>query len=177
MISMVDYVHLRLKSYGHIGVGVDMTMGNGFDTLALAKQCDYVYSFDVQNEAIQATSKLVKDFNNIQLILDNHANVDHYIDKCDVAIFNLGYLPQYSHEITTLLETTKIAIKKIVDMMSTAVFIVVYPGHNEGFKESQWIDEFACSLNSKQFNVSQFSMLNKNKSPYVIEIEKRKHII
>lgn len=177
MKSMVEYVHERLSSYGQCKIGIDMTMGNGNDTLALCYICEEVYSFDVQQAAIDATYKKVQDYNHVHLILDNHQNVDSYVQECDIAVFNLGYLPQFSHEITTILESTQCALKKIIKMMNKAVFIVVYPGHSEGYRESLWIDEFVSTLNSKHFNVSQYRMLNKNKAPYVIEIEKRKHIV
>lgn len=177
MLTMVEYVHERILTYAPCEIGIDMTMGNGFDTLALAKICEHVYSFDVQKEAISSTNEKLKDMSHVRLILDNHVNVDSYVQECDIAIFNLGYLPQFSHEITTLLDTTKLAIEKIVSMMNKAVFIVVYPGHDEGHKESLWIEEYVKMLNSKKYNVSKYCMLNKNKSPYVIEIEKRKHIV
>ncbi len=165
---------MRMKSYGHFSIGVDMTMGNGHDTLALAHICDEVYSFDIQKQALDSTALLVKDYSHVHLILDNHAYIDKYIQECDIAIFNLGYLPQFSHEITTVLETTRIAIEKIIQCTKKVIFIVVYPGHKEGMIESEWIDEFVCCLSSKKYNVSSYRMLNKNKSPYVIEIEIRK---
>jgi hypothetical protein len=57
--------------------------------------------------------------------------------------------------------------------MNKALFIVVYPGHKEGYDESIVIDDYVSHLDTHKFNVSEFKMLNKNKSPYVIEIEKR----
>ena len=58
-------------------------------------------------------------------------------------------------------------------MCTHAIFIVVYPGHKQGYEESLWIDEYVSSLDSHKYNVSMFKMLNKNNAPYVIEIEKR----
>ena len=173
MLSMVDYVHMRLESYGKVHRGVDMTTGNGHDSLKLLELCDEVYAFGVQQEALDSTRALIGDRENAHLILDNHANVDLYIDDCDITVFNLGYLPLGSHIVTTMLETTKIAIEKAIQLSNKAVFIVVYPGHSEGSRESIWIDQYAETLSSKDFNVSKYCMLNKNKAPYVIEIEKR----
>ena len=173
MLSMVEYVHQRILTYPAGLIGVDMTMGNGHDTLLLASHCKEVYAFDVQQEAIDATSLKVKDFNHVHLILDSHENFDQYVDKCDIAVFNLGYLPQFSHDITTVLSSTKIALEKAVSKCTHVVFIVVYPGHKQGYEESLWIDEYVSSLDSHKYNVSMFKMLNKNNAPYVIEIEKR----
>ncbi len=174
MLSMVEYVHQRILTYPHHLIGVDMTMGNGNDTLLLAKHCSQVYAFDVQQEAIDATSLKVKDYEHVRLVLDSHENFDKYVEKMDLVVFNLGYLPQFSHEITTVLASTKVAIEKAVSLCTHAVFIVVYPGHKQGYEESLWIDNYVSALDSKTYNVSLFKMLNKNNAPYVIEIEKRK---
>ena len=174
MLSMVEYVHQRILTYPSELIGVDMTMGNGNDTLLLAKHCKEVYAFDVQKEAIEATSLKVQDYQHVKLILDSHENFDKYVSYLDIAVFNLGYLPAFSHEITTVLSSTKIAIEKAVSLCNQVVFIVVYPGHSQGYEESLWIDEYVSSLDSKTYNVSLFKMLNKNNAPYVIEIEKRK---
>ena len=173
MLSMVEYVHQRILTYPAGLIGIDMTMGNGHDTLLLAKHCKKVYAFDVQQVAIDATSLKVKDYDHVHLILDSHENFDQYVENVDIAVFNLGYLPQFSHDITTVLASTKIAIEKAVSMCTHVVFIVVYPGHKQGYEESLWIDEYVSSLDSHSYNVSMFKMLNKNNAPYVIEIEKR----
>lgn len=173
MLSMVEYVHERILTYPQGLIGIDMTMGNGHDTLLLAKHCDKVYAFDVQQQAIDATSLKVKDYDHVELILDSHENFDQYVKNADIAVFNLGYLPAFSHEITTVLSSTKTAISKAVMMCQHVVFIVVYPGHQQGYEESLWIDEYVSSLDSKTYNVSLFKMLNKNNAPYVIEIERR----
>lgn len=173
MLTMVDYVHQRVLSYSSCRVAVDMTMGNGHDTAFLMTCCDEVYAFDIQEKALENTKKRIGDAKHVRLILDGHENVDRYLTSFDIGIFNLGYLPLEDHVITTLLPTTKIAIEKAISMFKKALFIVVYPGHQEGYKESEWIDDYVSSLDTHMYNVSCYRMLNKNKSPYVIEIERR----
>lgn len=173
MLTMVEYVHQRILTYPQGLIGVDMTMGNGHDTLLLAKHCREVYSFDVQQLALEHTQSLIGDQKHVHLILDGHQNIDLYLDHFDIGIFNLGYLPLTNHRITTVLETTKIAILKAIELFQKALFIVVYPGHDEGYKESLWIDEYVKTLDTHVYNVSCYCMMNKKKSPYVIEIEKR----
>lgn len=173
MLTMVEYVHHRIQSYPQNLVGVDMTMGNGHDTEFLTSYCKEVYAFDIQEEAVEKTRQRIGENENVRLILDGHQNIDCYITSFDIGIFNLGYLPLASHHVTTLLDTTKIAIEKAIAMMQHVIFIVVYPGHDEGYQESLWIDEYVSQLDSKLFNVSSYRMLNKNKAPYVIEIQKR----
>lgn len=173
MLTMVDYVHQRVLSYSSCRVAVDMTMGNGHDTAFLMTCCDEVYAFDIQEKALENTKKRIGDAKHVHLILDGHENVDRYLTSFDIGIFNLGYLPLEDHVITTLLPTTKIAIEKAISMFKKVLFIVVYPGHQEGYKESEWIDDYVSSLDTHMYNVSCYRMLNKNKSPYVIEIERR----
>lgn len=173
MLSMVEYVHDRVKTYPCMHIGVDMTMGNGHDTIFLSECCDEVYAFDIQKQAIENTKKIIGNNNHVHLILDGHQNIDKYIKSFDVGIFNLGYLPLANHCVTTVLDTTQIAIKKAINMVDKVLFIVVYPGHKEGYEESLWIDDYVKSLDTHLFNVSCFKMMNKKNSPYVIEIEKK----
>ena len=175
MLSMVEYVHQRVQTYPQGLIGVDMTMGNGYDTVLLAKHCQEVYAFDVQKEALENTQKKVNEFSHVHLILDSHEHVDQYVQSFDIAIFNLGYLPGLDHHQTTILDSTKVAIKKSAEMANEVIFIVVYPGHEEGYRESLWINEYCQNLDTHLYNVSCYSMLNKKKSPYVIEIQKRKN--
>ena len=173
MLTMVEYVHERIKQCPLGLVGVDMTLGNGYDSAFLVEHCQYVYAFDIKKKAIENSQKRISK-NNIQYILDSHEYIDRYLDKFDIGVFNLGYLPLGNHYITTLLSSTKVAIEKALDMMTTVLFIVVYPGHEEGRKESEWIDEYVKNLDTHQYNVSCYCMMNKKNAPYVIEIEKRK---
>lgn len=119
MLSMVEYVHQRVQSYPQGLIGVDMTMGNGFDTVLLAKHCREVWAFDIQEESIIATQEKIKDFSHVHLLLDSHENIDQYLLSFDIGIFNLGYLPQNNHRITTLLSSTQTALQKAIKMWVT----------------------------------------------------------
>lgn len=173
MLTMVEYVHQRIKSYPSGLIGVDLTMGNGYDTLVLAKHCRKVYAFDIQQQAIQETQKKTQSYTHITYILDSHENIDIYVHDFDIAVMNLGYLPKGNHQITTLLSSTSTTIQKVIHMMNKVLFLVVYPGHDEGYKESQWIDDYVKKLDRYHYNVSTYRMVNKNNAPYVIEIEKK----
>ena len=105
MLSMVEYVHERMHTYDNLEIGVDFTMGNGHDTKSLIECCKEVYSFDIQEEALKRTKELVGD--QAHLIRDSHENFDHYVDTFDIGIFNLGYLPEGDHNITTTLDVTQ----------------------------------------------------------------------
>lgn len=172
MLSMVEYVHRRVLTYkGEIVV--DFTMGNGYDTYFLANHFQKVYAFDIQEEALIKTQNRLAGYTNVTYILDDHKNMNWYLNSFDIGIFNLGYLPRSTSTITTELSSTQEAIGKAIQFMNKALFIVVYPGHKEGYHESQWIDDYVSELDTHKYNVSMFKMMNKRKSPYVIEIEKR----
>lgn len=173
MLSMVEYVHQRLLTYKG-QVVVDFTMGNGNDTYFLANHFENVFAFDIQEEAIMNTKKKLKDYQNVTYILDDHKNMNWYLSSFDIGVFNLGFLPRSQSSVTTCLSSTKEAIIKAIDMMNRVLFVVVYPGHKEGSYESEWIDQYVKTLDTHEFNVSCYRMLNKNQSPYVIEIERRK---
>ena len=93
----------------------------------------------------------------------------------NVGIFNLGYLPNGDHQITTMADSSLQAIKKAVEYLNRKgeLFLVVYIGHDEGKKESLLIEEYVASLDHISYNVALFKMMNKLSAPYVIQIEKR----
>jgi len=156
---------------------VDATCGNGYDTLFLAQNSKFVYSFDIQKQAIENAKKLNYKFKNIEFINDGHENLDKYItNRIDLVVFNLGYLPKFNKEITTRTETTLTALKKSLNLLNNqkAVIITVYPGHKEGKKESEELQKYLSGLNFKQFDVFIHKLINKpNNPPYILEITKR----
>ncbi|MFR7592261.1 MAG: tRNA (mnm(5)s(2)U34)-methyltransferase [Longibaculum sp.] len=176
MLTMVEYVHQRILTYPKMTCGVDFTLGNGYDTEFLMQHCQEVYAFDIQEAAIETTKSRLGQPPHVHFILDGHQNMERYFQHFDIGIFNLGYLPLNNHKITTQLETTKQAVIKATKLMEQVIFIVVYPGHEEGYRESLWIDEYVKTLDAHEFHVSTYRMMNKKKSPYVIEIEKNKHV-
>lgn len=174
MKTMTEYVKNKILASNY-NIAIDFTMGNGHDTLTLSKVSNKVFSFDIQELALIKTSKLIDGINNVELILDGHENFDKYVQNFDIGVFNLGYLPQGDHQITTMVETSLIAIDKAVKYLNKKghLYIVVYIGHDEGKKESLKIDEYVSNLDHLTYNVALFKMMNKANAPYVIEIEKR----
>lgn len=164
-------------------IAVDATMGNGNDTVFLGRlvgERGKIYSFDVQSIAIENTKKRIIDNKintKIELINDGHQNMDVYIkEKVKLVMFNLGYLPNAEHNITTKADTTIIAIKKSLDILEKngVVIIVIYHGHENGKLEKVAVEEFASTLNQKEYNVMKLMFINQiNNPPMLIAIEKR----
>ena len=68
---------------------VDATMGNGHDTLFLAKLAKKVYAFDIQEQALEKTQERLNQarMTNIQLILQGHETLDQFVTEAKAGIF------------------------------------------------------------------------------------------
>ncbi len=163
---------------------VDATMGNGYDTKYLAQKVGdngFVYSFDVQEEALNSTNKKIEKENlkgRVKLILDGHENMDKYVkEEVSCVLFNLGYLPRCEHQIITKPETTIQAIKHSLNLLKPhgIISIAIYTGHPGGMEEKNSIYEFVRSLDQKEFNVMESGFINQvNNPPQLVLIEKKK---
>lgn len=118
-------------------IAVDMTMGNGNDTLFLALNVKEVYAFDIQKEAIANTRKRCTGYENIHYILDDHANVRKYVKNADIVMFNLGYLPYSDTPVITKGDSTALAIKEAYDLLKDGGYmsVVIYRGHKGALYE------------------------------------------
>ncbi|WP_158736517.1 class I SAM-dependent methyltransferase [Alteribacillus sp. YIM 98480] len=168
-------------------IAIDATAGNGMDTLYLAKKVGTsgkVYSFDIQQAAIEKTNIRLKDHqldNRVSLILDSHVNAasyladeEHFLLKA--AVFNLGYLPSGDKTITTKGDTTVQAVSNLLQIMPSRsiIILVIYHGHEEGKKEKQTIETFVKQLNQTSVNVLRYEFINQiNNPPFIIAIEKK----
>lgn len=164
---------------------IDATMGNGYDTLILAKlvgQEGKVYSFDIQQKALDITNNLVKEelgyVNNIVLIQDSHENINQYItDNVSAIVFNLGYLPGGNHAITTQIDSTMKAVEIGLDLLKKngLISILIYEGHKEGKKEKEKLIEFGKSLDAKKFHVIILELINQKKTPPTLMLITKKY--
>ncbi|MDO4814957.1 MAG: class I SAM-dependent methyltransferase [Gemella sp.] len=163
---------------------IDATAGNGHDTLFLAKSAaKQVYAFDVQDIAIENTKKLLEEndlLNKVQVIKDGHQNFDDYVnEKIRAVVFNLGYLPNADHSITTLGQTTKLALEKMLKVLEVGgiIVMVVYWGHENGKLEKNIIEEYTSELDQKYYQVLSYRFINQiNNAPFILAVEKIKEM-
>ena len=159
-------------------VVVDMTCGNGNDTLFLSNIVNkgFVYGFDIQEKAINNTNKLLKNNNitNYKLYNTSHDNIDivlkDYIGKISLILFNLGYLPNGDKSITTNHKSTLNALKKAFKMLNNkGIILIVIYSHKEGLKEEKEIKKY---LKDNNIKYSEYHNTDNNNAPYLIEIKR-----
>ena len=150
-------------------IAIDATMGNGNDTLLMAScvgQNGAVLSFDIQDEALANTKKLLSRFGQleqVQLIKLGHEQMSEVVPEelrqtVSVICFNLGYLPGSDKSIVTHAPTTLIALTKALNYLRPggAMIVVAYPGHEGGREELVAVRNFSQKLPSEIFGVKRF---------------------
>jgi len=176
LIGVIEYTRIMIDRYQNKdGVAIDMTLGKGNDTLYLADKFADIVAFDIQQEAIDVSNEKLEGINNVQLIKDSHENFDKYIkDEVDLFIYNLGYLPGFSKDITTKSESTIESLKKALIQLKRKgiVIIVVYVGHQEGYEESKVIEDYLKLIDKEYFTISKYQVMSEN-APYVVCINKK----
>lgn len=163
-------------------IAVDMTIGNGNDTLFLCNTVynGHVFGFDIQSVAINNTKKLLDENNkkNYTLFNTSHENIDKilndYTGKISLILFNLGYLPNGDKNITTNHTSTLNALKNSFNMLNNKgiILIVIYP-HKEGKKEEEEILNY---LNKNSIKFNTYHNTDNINAPYLIEIKKEEII-
>lgn len=177
LLSIKDYVNIMISRYSNKDYNaIDMTLGNGHDSLILSDNFKQVYSFDIQPEALANSRILLSEKNNVSMYLDSHDKFDSYdINDICLIIYNLGYLPGSDMSITTLSKTTLLSISKGLEVLNKKgiMIITLYPGHKQGEDEANEIENYLTNLNNKHYHISKYEIINANKAPYVICIHKK----
>ena len=156
---------------------VDATMGNGHDTLFLAKLAKQVYAFDIQEQALEKTSQRLQEagLSNVDLILQGHESVDQFVTEVKAAIFNLGYLPSADKSIITQPQTTLEALEKLCQLLVKGgrIAIMIYYGHEGGDIERDAVMDYVSQLPQQEYTATIYRTLNQiNNPPFLVMIEK-----
>ncbi len=159
-ISLTAHAHSIILQYLTEGdFAIDATVGNGHDTLFLARQVGIkgkVFGFDIQQQAIEATqTKLETEDNaeNTRLFFHSHNRMDQcipieYQGHIKVIMFNLGYLPGSDKSIITQTDSTLAALKHSLNLLAKSgiITIAAYPGHTGGMAETNAVDQWLKQL-------------------------------
>lgn len=179
--SVVEQIHEGFSQVIKKGdVCIDGTCGNGYDTAEMVRlvgETGHVFAFDIQPAAIGQTKNRLRELGaRTTLILDGHENIHQHIKKkIKVAVFNLGYLPNGDHSITTKGDTTLRGIQDAMALLEIGgiVFIALYWGHPQGREEKERLLSFIHSLDKKIWAVQETHFPNREMAPYLIAIEKK----
>ncbi|MBE4908368.1 16S rRNA (cytosine(1402)-N(4))-methyltransferase [Bacillus luteolus] len=169
------------------GIAIDATMGNGHDTLFLAKlvgENGHVYAFDIQSDAITNTSIRLNEnqlSDRVTLFEQSHDELQQSIPatthgKINGAIFNLGYLPGGNKEIVTKPTSTIAAIEQLLSIMEKEgiIVLVIYHGHEQGAVERDKLLEYVSKIDQQYAHVLEYRFINQaNNPPFIIAIEKK----
>ena len=155
MMRATDHAHALMRQCIKPGNSVvDATVGNGHDTLFLARCVGpqgHVYGFDVQEAALEATARRVAGLNQVTLFHAGHETLDEHLPagvQLKAVMFNLGYLPGAAKHIVTRPDTTLAALEQALTRLAAGglITVVLYPGHEGGKEEAAAAVSFAQGL-------------------------------
>ncbi len=175
-------------------LAVDLTAGNGSDTLFLAQMVGptgRVLAFDVQEQALVATAEKLEKAGvtvtrsgdsspensapGVTLIKAGHERLAEYLDAAPKGIIaNLGYLPGGDESLVTQPESTIAALQHSIKALTVSgrLGVVVYPGHPGGVEEAAAVGAFFAALPLKKWNVLRVEVPNGRDVPFLLVAEK-----
>lgn len=148
---------------------IDATLGNGHDTLFLANlvgETGHVIGFDIQADAVERTRARLTEagvIDRCELYTEGHQHIaERVTEPVRAAVFNLGWLPGGDKSITTLWETTRVAIEAALHVLEPmgVCTICAYPGHEEGDRERFALMDWLATLRPQEYNVLHHRFLN-----------------
>jgi tRNA G37 N-methylase Trm5 len=186
--TVLDFAHrLATCALDPGEVAVDATVGNGHDTVVLARAVGEeggVFGFDVQAEAIEQTRSRVRAEGvetPVTLFQNGHEEMARVlpaecVGSVGAVMFNLGYLPGSPSDRTTTPATTVPALDAAVRLLRPegVVTVVLYTGHEGGPEEAEAVDAWAADLSQEQFHALSYRFVNQqNDPPRLVAVEKR----
>lgn len=168
--------HFIIKDFlENRAIGIDGTLGNGFDTDFLSENFQKVYSFEIQKKACDTYKEKNRD--NVEVINDSHHLFNNYINEdVDCIMYNLGFLPGGDKGVTTMHTTSLQSIKMGLEMLKSGgiMTICIYKGHAEGKIEETYILSYLANLPKSKYGVMSHNYLNRAETaPSLIVIEKK----
>lgn len=159
-MRLVDEAHKAIREVlKPEDLAIDATIGNGHDTKFLMMLGANVIGFDVQEEAILNTQKLLKDeknFNKVILHKIGHEQMlevipASWINQVQVVIFNLGYLPGGDKTCITRTETTLKGLEAAYYVLKEGGYlsIMTYPAHEGGHKEAEAVRNWTLEIKAE----------------------------
>ena len=182
--STLQYARLVLgEVLGPGDIAVDGTVGNGHDTLFLAKcvgSSGHVYGFDIQAQALAGTTGRLEESgcaDRATLFLAGHEKLDRHIPvelhgKVRAAMFNFGFLPGSDRQVITRPDTSLMAVEKVLDILAPdgCASLMLYGGHAGGEEETAALKKMVHDLDYDRFRVAQYEFVNKPVNPVALVV-------
>lgn len=177
--NAVSYVHMLLRQ--HLGPGdvaVDATAGNGLDAACMA-ECigaeGVLYCFDVQPVALEVTSARLQGIP-VQgyAVLAGHERMREHVPaelhgRVRAVTFNLGYLPGGDKALTTMADTTRVALEAARDILADdGIITIVCYRHQEGERELMVLRSVLPSWSQDRYTVTETSFINQRGTPPIV---------
>ena len=156
---------------------IDATAGNGQDTEFLARAVSpsgRVIAYDIQEAAIKSTTDRLEKaglLSQVTLVKADHAELSGHLpcssrSRIDLICFNLGYLPNGDHSVTTQPTSTLKAIRESLHLLkpSGALSIMAYRGHAGAMEEAEAVKDFVAAL-AKPCACRQFEETGSKERP------------
>ncbi len=155
------------------GTCIDATAGRGYDTAflcSLVGDGGKVLAFDIQQEALDSTARLLKERGlKATLLHASHADLAQYVqpESVDCVMFNLGYLPKGDHSVYTRFESTAKGIESGLYALKKGglISVCVYYGGDSGYEERDALIPYLRSLDDSKYQVLMTTFLNWKKDP------------
>lgn len=166
-------------------LAIDATVGNGYDTLFLARQVGedgLVAGFEIQPQALAHARALLRQENmhgRVKLFACGHESMAARLGegrRPHAVMFNLGFLPGSDKKVVTMAETTLSALEQAVSLLRPGGVLSIhcYSGHQGGQEESDAVLAWARGLSWSQFKVYCYQALNKKRGmEYLLLLERQ----
>jgi SAM-dependent methyltransferase len=164
-ISLLELAHNIVSSYIEPDdIALDATLGNGHDTVFLARRVGVggqVLGFDIQPQAlINSFQRLLQHDLQRQVTLRRASHADlrlhvpeRWHGQVRAVMFNLGYLPGADKTVITQIDSTLAALDSACGLLAPRAVITVlaYPGHAGGDLETEQLAAWCRQLDRACF--------------------------
>lgn len=174
--SALNVIHKIIREHVKEGdLCIDATAGRGNDTLFLARlagETGRVIAFDIQQEAVDSTKKLLSEngmSDRTEVLLKSHSEMDEVCGEgtASCITFNFGWLPKGDHNIFTNVSTSIPAIEKGLKLLKSGgiMTLIIYYGRETGFEERDALLEYLPTIDSSRYTVIEMPFVNRPNCP------------
>lgn len=147
-------------------LAVDATVGNGHDTLFLARcvgEEGAVYGFDLQPQALEQTRGRLESAGlagRVRLEEADHGRLADHLPpeargRVKAVMFNLGYLPGSDKACITRPASTRAALDQALQVLAPGglISVLAYTGHPGGREEADEVRRWSEGLDAQRLEV------------------------